>query len=531
MKQLRITFALCCWALTAGGQQTTLESKVAKIEIGACRLEDVIKTFGEPDRYLWGPQTFTRDRLPQVYIAGYPNGFSILLAGGVVREIRFEAGGYRYAGRVAVGDPMENLLAVTGPPKRTVKGPMPRNEEPAAGVLYEGGPDGPGYYARPDLGARFFFLNGKVSAIYLTPVVGGKLKAIPTFDPTKPDPFQVDLRGQDLSALDLRDRAGDLWHADFSTRTQWPSPDRLPAGYAPKSILELGSNPGLGVRSLQKRGITGKGVAIAIVDNPLLATHQEYSGRLRMHEYINANPQSNPHFHGSTVVSLAAGKTLGVAPESEIYYISCWAMDGGAIDLTPRAKAVRRFLEVNRTLPPEKRIRVISMSLGWSAGQRGAAEMDAAAKEAKDQGILFVSSSIAQVHGFRFHGLGRDPMADPDNFASYRPGRWWAKSFYDGTAMKDTLLAPMDSRTGAGSGSDDESVYYSDGGWSWTIPYIAGVYALAAQVDHSITPERFWRLALKNGRTIEFTHDGKVYPLGPIVDPVALIRALEPASK
>jgi hypothetical protein len=46
-------------------------------------------------------------------------------------------------------------------------------------------------------------------------------------------------------------------------------------------------------------------------------------------------------------------------------------------------------------------------------------------------------------------------------------------------------------------------------------------------VDPGITPERFWSLAKETGRTIELKHDGKTIPLGPIVDPVALIEALQ----
>ena len=53
------------------------------------------------------------------------------------------------------------------------------------------------------------------------------------------------------------------------------------------------------------------------------------------------------------------------------------------------------------------------------------------------------------------------------------------------------------------------------------------MYALAVQVDPSITPKRFWELAAKTGRTTEVTHAGQVYRLGPILDPVALIAALK----
>ena len=59
------------------------------------------------------------------------------------------------------------------------------------------------------------------------------------------------------------------------------------------------------------------------------------------------------------------------------------------------------------------------------------------------------------------------------------------------------------------------------------MPYIAGVYALAAQVDPAITPGRFRDLAMQTGRTVQIRRGGKQYSLGPIIDPVALIAALE----
>ena len=63
-------------------------------------------------------------------------------------------------------------------------------------------------------------------------------------------------------------------------------------------------------------------------------------------------------------------------------------------------------------------------------------------------------------------------------------------------------------------------------GWSWSIPYIAGLYALAAQVRPEITPKHFWSTALETGYNINLDHDGEILPFGPIVDPVALIEAL-----
>jgi hypothetical protein len=234
--------------------------------------------------------------------------------------------------------------------------------------------------------------------------------------------------------------------------------------------------------------------------------------------------------HGAAVASIAVGKTVGVAPEADLYYIGLWDIDTPStdykdIDFTYDARAIRRILEINKDLPEQNKIRVISLAIGWGPDSKGYDEITAATNEAKAAGMLVICSSVEQVHGLAFNGLGRAPLADPDKFASYEPGLFWAKSF--GQPLGTRLYVPMDSRTTASPGGNDEYVFYREGGWSWSIPYIAGVYALAAQVDPTITPDRFWELALQTGRTIELQRDGKTVPLGPILDPVALIDALE----
>jgi hypothetical protein len=65
------------------------------------------------------------------------------------------------------------------------------------------------------------------------------------------------------------------------------------------------------------------------------------------------------------------------------------------------------------------------------------------------------------------------------------------------------------------------------GGWSWSIPYLAGMYTLAAQVIPDITPKEFWDAALKTGKTIPIQHDGKEYQFGVILDPQGLIEELK----
>ncbi|MBN1938583.1 MAG: S8/S53 family peptidase [Candidatus Aminicenantes bacterium] len=319
----------------------------------------------------------------------------------------------------------------------------------------------------------------------------------------------IDLRSYDLSGWDLGSKGADLVSADFDSRTKWPG--RLPDGFDPVRMMDLGRNPGLGVRSLHERGITGRGIGIAIIDQTLLTDHVEYRDRLRLYEEIGLDLYP-AQIHGPAVASIAAGKTVGVAPEADLYYIASFFGSGTAgefsRDFTFSAQAVDRLLEVNRTLPRKNRIRVISLSIGWDPREKGYAEMCAAVDRAKEAGIFVVSSSLTPTYGdkLRFHGLGREPPADPDAAASYGPGSWWEDQFYSsgGGPAKgvETLLIPMDSRTMAGPTGAVDYVFYRNGGWSWSIPYIAGLYALSCQVDPEITPEIFWAKALETGDTV-----------------------------
>jgi hypothetical protein len=358
---------------------------------------------------------------------------------------------------------------------------------------------------------------------------------VPTYDPNSTDPFQIDFRSSDLTGLDLSQSMDFLKLADFDSQTQWPPSNKLPAGFSVQQTMDMGKDPGLGISDLHEKGITGRGVGIAIIDQTLLVDHQEYVNQLRVYEEGEdvIDGWLGTSMHGPAVASIAVGKTVGVAPDADLYFIahgSCGvdATASSAFDFTCRAKDVLRIIAINQWLPENRKIRVLSLSIGWSPQQKGYQEMIDAVNKASAAGIFVVSSSISQTYGFKFQGMGRDSQANPNQFDSYLPGSWWAQQFYDGkTTLNQTLLVPMDSRTTASPTGINDYVFYGEGGWSWSIPYLAGMYALAWQVDPGISPQQFWSTALQTGRTIQVEHNGKQYSFGVILDPQALIIALQ----
>lgn len=358
----------------------------------------------------------------------------------------------------------------------------------------------------------------------------GSLAAVPEYNPASGAPFQVDLRGADLSNLDLRNAGDNLVYADFDTQTTWPPTERMPAGFDPKQVIEAGKNPGLGLRSLHQQGITGQGIGIAIIDQPLLTGHIEYADRLRWYEEIPGSFEVPAQMHGPAVASLAAGLTVGAAPGADLYYIGGVGNGLQSIFLYSHeyAQAIRRILQINEKLPAANKIRVISISSGWMPWIAGYQDVSKAVREAEAAGILVlnVETGTGLPDDVGILGLGRPPNADPDSIESYEPGHFWSGGFFAGKIQSTMLLVPMDSRTVADTASPNAYMFNRVGGGSWVPPYLAGLYALAAQVDSTITPDRFWTAALDTGRTVQFEHEGRYYILGKIIDPAALVTDL-----
>lgn len=337
---------------------------------------------------------------------------------------------------------------------------------------------------------------------------GEKLVALPEMGE-----MGLDVRGADLTALDLTNDETLAQSALFDTATQWP--EALPPGFDPAAAMELGKSPSLGVRALHQQGITGEGIAIAIIDQALPITHSEYAGRVMLYEKLHSYDQS-ASLHGPAVASLAAGNTVGVAPGALLYHIACsfYTMEDGQItdDLTAIAPAVDRVVEINEALPAGQKIRVLSISRGYfrDDGVGGDAVYEAV-ERAKAAGIFVVTCSTITNYDYELVGLGRDINADPDDAASY--------TLYNWGPSVNTLAVPQHARTYASAKGEDAYEFSVRAGSSWTAPWLAGMYALCCQVDPALTGEEFIEAALKTGSP---TTEGV-----SVIAPAALIEAIK----
>ncbi len=344
----------------------------------------------------------------------------------------------------------------------------------------------------------------------------------------KNENFGYDVRGLDISKEDLS-WLEDFNELGFDTNTKWP--EKVPAGFDPEQILELGKNPGLGIRDLHEQGITGKGVSIAIIDQALLLEHEEYKDNIVLYERIH-DVDEWASMHGPAVASIAVGKNVGVAPEAKLYFIAetfgHFQDDGYEFDASLIADGIMRVLEINKILPEGEKIRVISISRGYNINDTGYQEITAAIEAAAKENVFVITTSTGEYYDFDLFGMSRDFLKDPEDFNSYTPAAWVKDYFYENpSAFQDMILFPMGSRAYAGFTGTEEYSIETPGGLSWSVPWCAGFYALCCQVKPDLTPQEFIQALKETGVTTELKREGKTYPFGKIVNPAEVIKALQ----
>ena len=315
----------------------------------------------------------------------------------------------------------------------------------------------------------------------------------------------------DLSELDLREHT-DMFvgQLDGYTSAQdaeqqhivlswtddviWPSPDKMPKDFDPQKILEGAKRP-YGMSTIHKSGATGQGIGIAIIDQRLYAEHPEYVARIKHNEYIGGFSKRNDiDYHPSLVCGCAVGRTTGSAPDADLYFFTAnnhEKTESGKFELSRKYSiiALKRILELNKTLPENKKIRFVSCSWG-SQTDLHEQECRALFDECERNGIMVLGG-----------GYKHNKFSSCDKSYSITTG-------YVGI--------PTDGKT---TPFWRGGYYYTrQGGSSSTFPYLAGVFACACQDNQIFFTRPKWQdelIQILQDTAIESEHGGKmINPMG-----------------
>ncbi len=297
-----------------------------------------------------------------------------------------------------------------------------------------------------------------------------------------------------MSDRDLRNAsAAVLMTTTFDSTTAWPKTDRLPADFNPEKLLEDSKDPGLGIRKLHQEGIDGRGVTVAILDQALsdesgkIMPHSEYADRIVTYEEYGDARAEGVSMHGPAVTSLLVGKECGTAPGAGLVYKALPPMRHFGL----WAKALSKIIESNKAEDSTRKVRVVSCSIGYDIRhpEPDLDEWISAIQQAEESGIIVVHVSGKNLLTF----IGGGAPAKKDDIESYDRALFLKEAdgldaYNDQDAhWSDILIVPSDYRTKASCEGKDVYMYNGKGGMSWSVPYLAGVFALALQVNPKLT--------------------------------------------
>lgn len=307
--------------------------------------------------------------------------------------------------------------------------------------------------------------------------------------------FVLKMHGVSIENSDLTNKYDVLIKTSFDTQTKWPPKDKLPKNFDPKKIMEIGKDPGLGIKELHKAGITGKGVKVAIIDQPLLTGHEEYKNKAVKYTMVGAGKEElkdngwKTSGHGPAVASLFVGKSCGVAPGASLYY---WAEPMWKMDYKYPIDILEEIITYNKNKPLADKIRVVSFSLGYCPDFKNFKLWNPALKKAKENGLIVIHC------GKDYFGaacpVGKD-RNDSKNYTACSFQKNESKAFFS-----KMLGIPIDNRTYAsGFGGNKDYSFDGVGGYSWGAPYLAGVITLGLQINPNLTEDTIYKYLRETG--------------------------------
>jgi Subtilase family len=295
-----------------------------------------------------------------------------------------------------------------------------------------------------------------------------------------------DFSGKDFSELSLEFLA----RQKFDSRTEWPSKVKSPERFLPEAWLETGKDPGLGLSELHRQGITGRGISIAVFDKYIIPDHREFTGRMVFHPLATDSAKVHNyrlHYHGISCASVLCGETCGVAPGATVHY---FAVPDDARNTYNYCLAMDRLIEVNQGLSAEQKIRAVSISDMPHGNEKTMTMWREALDKAKANNVAVICSDYRTTHAV-FTAGGCPPWLDRENPDNYHYANWATRD----SLHAEKLILPSWYRALASNRGGSDYTWWGDGGFSWAIPYFAGLAALAWSVDRDLTIEEIYELA------------------------------------
>ncbi len=256
------------------------------------------------------------------------------------------------------------------------------------------------------------------------------------------------------------------------------------------------------------QGITGRGVTIGIIDSGIDDTHPDLKDKVILKkDFTEENNNVDGHGHGTHVAGTiaggnASGTAIGVAPEAKLIVAKGLNKKGGG-SLAGLLKAMEFMLNPDGDPQTNDAPKLVSNS--WGASSQftyGFRNIIRTWRRfgifpnfaAGNSGPIPFSANAPGSYPFSFAVGAVDEDGKATSFSSRGPTIWW-KSFFPIFVTKPEIAAPgLNVKSSMPGGS-----WRTMSGTSMATPHIAGVAALALQVNPSLTVEQLTEVLKSSG--------------------------------
>lgn len=308
----------------------------------------------------------------------------------------------------------------------------------------------------------------------------------------------------DLSELDLREYKHLFDYAPteslpnfgirgWTTNVIWPSPDKMPDGFNPRTIMEHAKMP-----AGKPNRTTGRGINIAVIDNMLDTTNPEYADNIKFIQDPLRNQELPPNKHASMVMGQIVGKSTGIATDANIYYFTKVSYKDRKKFDKDMIEILRNVIKFNQAQKPENKIHILSCS--WGARKKYQPEVCALLDQLESDGVKIILCTSDYMKDATLSGRDFMPCNNP-NMTNVQPN---VQTAGDETVRmlnlpfgpNKVIGIPTNMRTTPLE--SDGWQYNTTGGESSAAPYIAGVYACALEGNQLFMTRQNWQQELND---------------------------------
>ena len=231
------------------------------------------------------------------------------------------------------------------------------------------------------------------------------------------------------------------------------------------------------IKDLHEQGIDGRGVNIAVIDFAFETIPDELKECIVFHQ--NCKYDYGIHFHGTTVATQIAGKKLGVAPNSRIYFYGTrQKRDNIIID---DYDALCDIYEKNKN---GANIKIVNIS---ASKQRENEKYGEIVNKLLEQGCNVIDSIDFSEN---FTCINKNP----NTFELYYSD-WQIATMEEGKYNEKIAIITGGKMTPLVT-TEHDYLYCGQATYSWTIPKLVGFFALALQIQPDLTYDEFIELAI-----------------------------------